>query len=161
MSENPYAAPNAKLGDQKPSERRGSAWLAVIVGWFTDIAGTMVFATVALLVIGIVLGALGARDADLRAFEQSGAWQAFGLLFGMSFTALGGYVTARIANHAEYRLALLMGIASLATGELLMQLGEGDHSAFWIRLVGFVFTIPAALFGAWFYLQRKQGTAAQ
>ena len=134
--------------------------MAIVLGWITDIVGTMVFASIVFVIIGSVLGGSGSTPADLAAFERSGAWQAFGLIFGMSFTALGRYLTARIANYSEYRFAAMMGLLSLVSGELLMQLGDGDSSMFWVRMVGFVFTIPAALFGAWYYLQTKNAVAA-
>jgi hypothetical protein len=156
MSDNPYAPPTAQ---SKPSDippRRGSAPLAVLIGWATDIGGTTVFAALALVVIGILMGGGGATDVELMAFERSSGWQMFGLIFGMGFTSLGGYVTARIANHSEYKLAAITGLISLVTGEILMQAGEVDSSMFWVRLVGFIFTLPAALGGAWWYLQRKR-----
>ncbi|MSQ19078.1 MAG: hypothetical protein EXR39_05845 [Betaproteobacteria bacterium] len=158
MSDNPYAPPAATSDPSGTPPRRGSALLAVAIGWVTDIVGTTIFSAVAILCIGIMLGADGATDGELAALEQSSGWRAFGLVFGMGFTALGGYVTARIANYSEYRLAALMGLSSLVTGEILIQMGEPESSLFWVRLVGFVFTLPAALGGAWWYLQRKHSS---
>ncbi len=155
MSDNPYAPPAAMIDPPGTPPRRGSAILAVVAGWVTDIVGTMVFSTIAIICMGIVLGADGDSARDLAEIEQSPGWLGFGLLFGMSFTALGGYVTARFANYNEYKLAAIMGLSSLVTGEILIQIGEPDSSLFWVRLVGFVFTVPAALAGAWWYLQRK------
>jgi hypothetical protein len=156
MSDNPYAPPAATSGPPGAPPRRGSAVLAVVIGWVTDIVGTLIFGTVAMICLGIVLGGSGATERDLAAIEQSAGWRGFGLLYGMCFTALGGYITARFANYNEYKLAAIMGLASLVTGEMLLQLGEPDSSLFWVRLVGFFFTIPAALSGAWWYLQRTR-----
>lgn len=153
MSNNPYAPPGAKVDDRDPRTRRGSPWRAVFVGWLVDIGGTILFAST---VLALIAGAIaGSNPAALAALEQSSGWQFFGLIFGMSFTALGGYVTARIANHSEVRLAFLTGLLSLLTGELLLQAGDGDSSLFWVRLVGLVCTIPIAMAGAWWYVQSK------
>ena len=154
MSDNPYAPPIAPIKGSDQPPRRGSAVLAVLIGWATDICGTTIFASIAIIVVGLLLGAQGATELELVSIERSSGWQAFGLIFGMGFTALGGYVTARIANHAVYKLAAITGVISLATGEILIQSTDVDSSMFWVRLVGFVFTLPAALGGAWWVLQR-------
>ncbi len=150
---NPYAPPGAKVDDRDPRNRRGSPWRAVFFGWLADIGGTIVFAST---VLALLAGAIaGSSPAALAALERSGGWQMLGLVFGMGFTALGGYVTARIANYSELRLAFLTGLLSLLTGEVLLQAGEGDSSMFWVRLVGLICTIPIAMAGAWLYLQGK------
>ncbi len=156
MSDNPYAPPATPIKSSDVPPRRGSPMLAVLIGWAADIFGTTIFASIAIVVLGMLLGAGGASEPELISIERSSGWQAFGLIFGMGFTALGGYVTARIANHAEYKLAAITGLCSLATGEIFIQMSDADNSMFWVRLVGFVFTLPAALGGAWWYLQRTQ-----
>lgn len=157
MSNNPYAPPGAKVDDRDPRKRRGSPWRAVLTGWFVDIGGTILFAST---VLALIAGAIaGSNLNELAALERSSGWQMFGLVFGMGFTALGGYVTARIANHNELRLALLTGLLSLVTGELLLQAGDGDSSMFWVRLVGLICTIPIAMAGAWLYVQGKNAAA--
>jgi len=135
--------------------RRGSAVLGVLAGWVADIGGTTVFASVALTVIALFVGGGPEGARSLAAFEGSAAWQGFGLVFGMSFTALGGYVAARIANHDEYLVAGLTGLASLATGELLMAGADADGSVFWVRLVALLCSVPAAIGGAWMYRERR------
>lgn len=153
MSNNPYAPPGAKVHDRDPRNRRGSPWRAVFLGWLVDIGGTIVFAST---VLALVAGAIaGSNPAALAALERSTGWQAFGLIFGMGFTALGGFVTARIANHSELRLAFLTGLFSLLTGEVLLQAGDADSALFWVRLAGLVCTIPIAMAGAWLYVQGK------
>lgn len=153
----PYSPPGARVADPDP-QQRGSTAKAVAIGFAVDVIGTSVFATLALVVIGVFFGARGMPPEELEAYlARSGLYQAFALALGAAFTALGGYVAARIANHAEYRHALYVGIASLVFGELVVHLAGGELE-FWLRIAEFIVVLPAALFGGHMRVLQKTST---
>jgi len=148
VATDPYRPPAADVSAAERRDRPGSAVKAIALGLAVDIAGTVVAGTVMAIGWGIVLGAGGASAEDIdRFFRESTAFQWTGLGIGLAFTGLGAYVAARIANRAEYRFALLLGLCSLAFGEIVLG-GMSDASyPEWVRLVGNVLMLPAAFVG--------------
>ena len=61
----------------------------------------------------------------------------------ISLTA-GGYVTTRIAKSTSYINATILGLISLG----LTILAYNDSYPAWFNIIGFLFLIPAALYGA-------------
>jgi len=154
----PYTPPGSPVGDP-PDARRRSSILAVVLGFFTDIGATMIFGLVLAIVGGAGLAAGGASpDAIDAIVERSAGFQLFGLAGGLACTALGGYVAARFANHAEYANAFAVGVASLVFGEAMLAIQPQDYPI-WLRLLGDVLVIPAALVGG--HLRMLQKRAAK
>jgi len=154
----PYTPPGSPVGDP-PDARRRSSILAVVLGFFTDIGATMIFGLVLAIVGGAGLAAGGASpDAIDAIVERSAGFQLFGLAGGLACTALGGYVAARFANHAEYANAFAVGVASLVFGEAMLAIQPQDYPI-WLRLLGDVLVIPAALVGG--HLRMLQKRAAR
>jgi hypothetical protein len=110
------------------------------------------------IVGGVGLAAGGVSpDAVDAAMDRSG-FQLLGLAGGLACTALGGYVAARFANHAEYANAFAVGVASLVFGEVMLLVQPQDYPV-WLRLLGDVLVIPAALVGG--HLRMLQKRAAR
>jgi hypothetical protein len=153
----PYTPPGSPVGDP-PDARRRSSILAVVLGFFVDIGATMIFGIVLAIVGGVGLAAGGVSpDAVDAAMDRSG-FQLLGLAGGLACTALGGYVAARFANHAEYANAFAVGVASLVFGEVMLLVQPQDYPV-WLRLLGDVLVIPAALVGG--HLRMLQKRAAR
>jgi hypothetical protein len=112
---NPYAAPDAKLAD--PAATPGSPLKAVTIGLLVDIGGSIVATLLLAVVYGIILGASGATQEEIEAATSvsTDSWFFYiGTLIGCAFSALGGYVCARIARQSEHRLgAILAGLSVL------------------------------------------------
>ena len=154
----PYTPPGSPVGDP-PDARRRSSILAVVLGFFTDIGATMIFGLVLAIVGGAGLSVGGASPEAIDAIvERSAGFQLLGLAGGLACTALGGYVAARFANHAEYANAFAVGVASLVFGEAMLAIQPQDYPI-WLRLLGDVLVIPAALVGG--HLRMLQKRAAR
>ena len=154
----PYTPPGSPVGDP-PDARRRSSILAVVLGFFVDIGATMIFGIVLAIVGGVGLAAGGAAPEAIDAIvERSAGFQLIGLAGGLACTALGGYVAARFANHAEYANAFAVGVASLVFGEVMLLVQPQDYPV-WLRLLGDVLVIPAALVGG--HLRMLQKRAAR
>jgi hypothetical protein len=151
MPENPYQPPGAPVSGADRDERFGSPAKAILFGLFIDIGGSIVGGTILAVAWGILLGAGGASGEEMnRFFRESDAFQWASLGTGLAFTALGAYVAARIANRAEYRYALMLGLCSLAFSELMLRMFAGGDYPEWVRLVGNLLVLPAAFLGGHF-----------
>lgn len=153
----PYTPPGSPVRDP-PDARRRSSLLAVVLGFLADIGGTMVFGFVLAIVGGVGLAASGVDPRSAEAIvERSAGFLLLGLAGGLVCTALGGYVAARFANHSEYANAFAVGLVSLVFGEVMMLVQPQDYPL-WLRLLGDVLVIPAALVGG--HLRALQKRAA-
>lgn len=133
--------------------RRSSTPWALFLGVVADIGGTIVAGMLLALLMPGLAAPVPNVDPSIPPAPSVG-FQWFSLLVGLSFTAVGGYVAARTANHREYFHALLVGIVSLALGELMVGMSpEGYPLA--QRIVGDLLVIPAALVGGHVRLNQK------
>lgn len=118
MSGNPYAPPDARLAD--PVAAPGSAIKAVGIGLVVDIGGSVVAILLLAIAYGVLLGASGASGEEIEAATANGSWFFYaGAVVGGGFSALGGYVCARIARHSEYRLGGILAVVSALIGLVL------------------------------------------
>jgi hypothetical protein len=157
MPENPYQPPEAPVSGVDRDDRLGSPVKAILVGLAVDIGGSFVGGTILLVAWGMVLGAGGAGVEEVnRFFHDSSTFQWVSLCTGLAFTGLGAYVAARIANRAEYRVALMLGLCSLAFSELLLRVLSGGDFPEWARLVGTLAILPVAFLGGHFRVLEKE-----
>jgi uncharacterized membrane protein len=113
---NPYAPPEATVKDLPA--KAGSAFKAVALGLGADIGGTFLAGIALALIYGVVLGASGASTEEIMASTKAigtDSWLFYaGVLVGLAFSVLGGYVCARIARRDEMKLgAILAGLSAL------------------------------------------------
>jgi hypothetical protein len=152
---NPYRAPDAPVRDPGAGPQRPT-WVAILAGLAADVGGTFIGSIVVTLVFGVLLTSQGMSAADIeRELAGSGPYQVFSLLFGLSFTVLGGYVAARVANRRELWHGMVLGIASLVFGEVYIVLFDMDIP-FWQRFASWIAMIPAGIWGAAIYRKRKR-----
>ena len=150
----PYTPPGSPVGDPLDARKRSSI-AAVALGFFTDVGATMIFGVLLAIVGGVGLAAGGADPQAIDAIvERSAGFLAGGLVC----TALGGYVAARFANHSEYANAFAVGLASLVFGEVMLLVQPQDYPL-WLRLLGDVLVIPAALVGGHLRILQKRVAA--
>lgn len=146
MSDNPYTPPSAPVGDRGP-EHTGATWKAVLLGVTTDLCGTTVAGMVLLVLFSGMLVAQGQAPEDISPMLlQSNQYLLLSLAVGLSFTALGGYVAARVANHREYWHAMIVGVIVLIIGEILVS-NDPAGMPLSIRIIGDLLVVPAALMG--------------
>jgi hypothetical protein len=116
--ENPYNPPAAAVRD--PPRPPRSPVVAVLAGLAVDIGGT----TLAGIVLGIVYAAtLAARGMDpgqigtaITELDPDSGFFIVNTVIGLGFSALGGYVCARMARRNERRLTAMMAGLVVAIG---------------------------------------------
>jgi hypothetical protein len=81
----------------------------------------------------------------VEAMTRDPAYLRAALILGTASTIVGGWLVARIARRIPYFNALAYGLLSVVLSVLL----SGDLPL-WVRVVGTILTLPAALFGAYF-----------
>ena len=143
MATNPFKPPSADV--DIPDTRRGSPVRALVLGVVVDFAGTMVASTVFFLLIGAYLASSG-TPADQVVSYEFGLDSPIGIVLnivGALFSVLGGYVCARVAKHAEYRLGAILAGVNVVLGLLLG--GEAAANAY--GLISSVITIAAVMIG--------------
>ena len=160
MSENPYTPPSSPVRDRDP-ERTGSTLKAVSFGVLTDLLGTTLGGIVLLVVFSSILVSQGRSPEDIGVvLLNSDAYLFVSFAVGMTFTMLGGYVAARVANHREYRHAAIVGIIMLVFGEIMIST-DPSSTPLSIRIIGDLLVIPAALLGAHVRVNTKTRTPVQ
>jgi hypothetical protein len=118
---NPYAPPGAAVAD--PPAKPSSALKAVAFGLGVDIGGTLLGGIVLALIYGIVLGTSGADAEQIGAAMTNAGndtWLSWlGTAIGLGFSALGGYVCARVARRSEMKLGAVLAFLSALIGVAL------------------------------------------
>jgi hypothetical protein len=87
----------------------------------------------------------------LEVLFQDSRYLTFALIFGTASTVLGGYLAARLARAVPYFNALAFGVLGLTVSVLT----SGDLPT-WFKILGFGFTLPAALLGGHIAKMRMQ-----
>lgn len=128
---------------------------ALVAGVSADWLGTLLTAPL----LGIAFG-VGPETSDAR-FQELMAAPGFilaAVAHGTFFTALGGYIAARLAPDDPMRHAVIVGVLSLVMAILLATSpGEGPEVAWWVAAVGYLVTVPAAAAGGWVAVWRQGG----
>jgi hypothetical protein len=142
----PFRPPAANV--DVASVERGSAVKAVVLGALADLGGSILASMVFFALYGVYLGATGASGEELRTtLGDTSGNSPMGILMnivGCLFSVLGGYVCARIARHAEYRLGAIVAAISVVLG-MLVAGGEEANA-----LIGIysLLTFAAVMIGA-------------
>ena len=146
MDHNPYTPPSAKV--EVADARRGSAVKAVILGMLADLVGSMVAGALAMAAYGAYLGATGSTpDEAATTMDGMNYDSPLGIaltIVGCLFSVLGGYVCARVARHAEYRLGAIMS----AISAVLVVLSASDDARPIVTAVFCVATLASIMAGA-------------
>lgn len=138
------------------AERKVMKVKAIIVGLLVDVVGSVV--------VGMVLGVLaaiiaiskgGASPETLAALRANVLVKALGLVGTTFFTALGGYVAARLSKPNGVKNAVAVGILSLAITIVLAAVMPGVTPK-WKLIVGLLVTVPAAFIGGQIATGRAQ-----
>lgn len=141
------------------SESRWLGWLdrrvelrALLAGVAADWLGTLLTAGL----LGAAFG-VGPETSDSRIQELLAAPEFIisATIHGSFFTALGGYVAARMAPADPLRHAVIVGVLSLVLATLLTTSpGGGPEPAWWVDALGYLLAVPAAAAGGWLAARR-------
>ena len=115
---------------------------AIWIGFLADIGSTFLFTAA----VAIVLFDPGSAELPLASAisEGSSVLDAFMLVMGLSLTAVGGFVAARLAPGREATHAAGVGVLSLMASMMMCAPGAGPD---WYLALGLGMTFPAALLG--------------
>ena len=128
---------------------------ALVAGVVADWLGT-------LLTAGLLGAAFGVGpdtpDSHIQELLVAPGFILAATVHGSFFTALGGYVAARLAPDDELRHAVLVGLLSLVLAVLLStSSGGGPEPAWWVDALGYLLPVPAAAAGGWLAARRHPG----
>ena len=150
VQHNPFSPPSAAGSATAP--RRGSPVWAVSAGVLTDIGGSLLVGTLISIVAAALLIAGGTppeRVESAMVDPDPTSWLSiFGYFVGCVFSFLGGYVCARIARHAEYRLASVLAAIVVAFGLLISAISDNKSSLVLDALLALL-TVGSVMVGAW------------
>ena len=133
---------------------------AIIVGLLVDVIGSVVVGIVLGVVVAVVAVAKGGASPEaLGALRANVFVKGFGLIGTTFFTALGGYIAARLSKPNGIRNAVAVGVLSLLLGIALAALMPGVTPR-WKLIAGLVVTVPAAFFGGRIATGRAQPATA-
>lgn len=151
-NENPYRSPGAPPANEQ--QQRGKPGLAILAGTAADLGGSILFAFLQAIIFAVVLDARGMNSNEVaQHLGDSSLYFAASLVLGLSMDVLGGYVTARIANHNVYQYALITAGCVAILGQLI--LGSGlSMSGF--DLLATIAIFPLACLGANLHLRSRQ-----
>ncbi len=144
---NPYAPPQARI--EPPPPEKGSAAKAVLIGFLADMGFTIAASLAFLVVLGVYLVVTGRDPEDITQAlgdpaDDSPVMMVLLAIGGMG-SALGGFVCARIAKHAELRLGAALAVLSLLAGLILF----GTEQSGTMNAISSAITLIAVMFGAW------------
>ena len=129
--------------------------IAILAGFATDIAGTMI-STWAVIVAAVTIRSIQSSEANTTAILSSWATDRVYIItlmgIGMVWAIAGGFVAGKIAGREPVRHALWTGVASTVMGLLFTELQDGGAGITWYILAATMMTIPCALLGG--YLAR-------
>ncbi|MFQ5349786.1 MAG: hypothetical protein ACE5EG_05015, partial [Thermoanaerobaculia bacterium] len=113
---------------------------ALVAGVSADWLGTLLTAGL----LGVAFG-VGPETSDSRIQELLAAPEFIisATLHGSFFTALGGYVAARVAPEDPMRHAVIVGVLSLVLAVLMTNApGQGPEPAWWVDALGYLLAVP-------------------
>ena len=129
------------------TESRRISLKAVALGVLTDIVGSMLAMTIVGLIVGAVLDADGVPQEALELQMHRPGFLLPGMLLGLGFTALGGFVAGRAAAKLEVTHGALVGAACLIVGILLRPLSAPASP--WYTAVSLLGCVPLGLLGGY------------
>jgi len=120
---------------------------AIIAGVIFDIIGTIIFEAVFAFIAAIPYANTGLGPAEIELQLRSSAlFQLFNICNGLFFTAMGGYIAARIAGFAQIKHAVLTGTSSILIALIFLIFIPGATLG-WYELATLFLMLPAAALG--------------
>jgi hypothetical protein len=125
---------------------------AIIVAMLLSLALDVVGSIALVAGFGLELTEQMTPEQTQAAIEAVTSTQGFlfaSLLYGTATTVFGGFVAARLARSHPYFNAMAIGVLGIVLGLLL-----GGDAPFWFEAIGFLMSVPAAVFGGRIALRR-------
>jgi hypothetical protein len=158
VDKNIYQAPKSQVTDIITTDTKGSPFRAVFLGFVTDIGGSIVTGTIFIFIYALILVSYGFSPEQIE-LEVSNANDVFSVVgfishvIGLGFSALGGYVCARIVQQNIYKYAAIVGFCSIIFGVVV----NFSYSASLGGVTVHLLVLLSALAGAYFYQFTQKG----
>jgi hypothetical protein len=147
MDNDNFKPPQAELGD--PPRKPGSLLRAVLTGAAIEIGGTLVLGIVLGIGYGLLLGAQGYGEEEMKQIlshpDPLSTFGVLGSLLGGAVSVFAGYACAAIAHRPSYVPVAMLATISVCLGLLL---GGDGYPWHWTVLLSLL-TIGCVLFGGW------------
>ena len=147
MDKDNFKPPQAELGD--PPRKPGSLLRALLTGAAIEIGGTLVLGIVLGIGYGMLLGAEGYGEEEMKQIlTHPDPFSGFGIvgsLLGGAVSVFAGYACAAIAHRRSYAPVFMLASISVCLGLLL----GGDAYAWHWNVLLSLLTIACVLFGGW------------
>ena len=115
---------------------------AILIGFATDVIGSIAMGVIFGIILGIVLAVRGVSPEKMAAQMEGPLVLIPSLVIGFLFTFIGGFVAGRIAKQAEVLNAGIVGGLGIFFGLLFCM-----FNPLWYNVISFVGVIPIAIFG--------------
>ncbi len=127
------------------SEKKGIRIKAVVLGFVTDLGGSLVVGFAYGVILGISMTIKGIPPEEIAIRLQGPVALVPSLVIGFGFTLLGGYVAGRIAKRSEILHGGIVGVIGISLGLLLC----GDFPL-WYNIIVFAGVVPVGMAGGYF-----------
>ena len=121
---------------------------AVVFGAIVDNGGTLLIMTL----LAAALVSTGLSEDEVMRRMKSASGLLLGLIIGLGFTVLGGYIAGRMARSAERMHGALVAVIGMV---LALIFHEGGVPVLF-DIAGFVAMLPAGLFGGHLAQKRRE-----
>jgi len=126
---------------------------AIVIGCLVDWLSSFAFSMLISLLLGAKAASAGMPDDQVQEFIAGyfKTQQGFiiSIIFGFSFTALGGYAAERIAKTGTLINSAFVGSVSIMIGLIYI-----TSAPIIMTVLSLVFSIPAAVLGGFFYTRK-------
>jgi len=135
-----------------PPRRAPLRKLAILAGFATDIAGTMI-SSWAVLIVAVMIATIQSNGANstnpMSEWAADPVYLLTMMVIGIAWSGAGGFVAAKIAGRDHVRHAALTGVASTVLGLLFAELRDAGAGITWYDVFAFLITIPSAAAGGY------------
>ena len=154
MTENPFRPPTAEVETAEESKQRGSLWKGVLLGGVADFGGTLAMGTIMFIIFLVQIWSPEMTPEQMERVAEEytqllsdfdNIWSLLGLVFGLGFSVLGGFVCAIFAKerwkNAVLILASILSVYGLLAGSEYYQLG--------VNIVLVILSFMSIYLGGW------------
>lgn len=121
----------------------------MLFGVLADIGGSLATGFLFVLAVALWLGSQGMSPEQVEeavtTLDPWSGWALLSYVVGCAFSALGGYVCARVARQSELKLAGIVAAIGVAFG---WAVGSGQVP-FTLHVLLTVLSVACVMFGAW------------
>jgi len=116
---------------------------AVVLGCLTDLTGSLALGIVYAVILGIGVAVKGLPPKEFAALLQGPLVLGSGLIIGLGFTFLGGFVAGLVAQRSEVLHGGIVGAVGLVFTLVLLD----SSYPLWFNILGAAGVVPAGLAG--------------